>query len=166
MLPADDLTTHALRPPAMLEIPMRMIVPLLLAFTTLFPARTTSQALAPTGLVSRWTGSGSFFNRDLRAKVDPVPFVAEFTAKGAGTGRVGQAILQDARVVRSTRDYVEVRAKLSGFIGLDPALAKDRLVLVITKLEATTIQAEFHLKSNFTFDPRMREGRVTLTRDR
>jgi hypothetical protein len=144
-----------------------MIVPLVLAFTTLFPARTTSQALAPSGLVGRWTGSGTFFNRDFHTKVGPVPFVAEFATASAGTGRVGEAILQDVRVVRSTRDYVEVRAKLSGFIGQDPALAKkDRLVLVITKLDATTIQAEFHLKSNFTFDPRMREGRVTLTRVR
>ena len=145
---------------------MRTIVPFLLAFTTLFPARTTSQPLAPSGLVGRWAGSGTFFNRDLHAKVGPVPFVAEFTTESAGTGRVGQAVLQDVRVVRSMRDYVEVRAKLSGFIGQDPALAKDRLVLVITKLDATTIQAEFHLKSNFTFDPRMREGRVTLRRVR
>jgi len=145
---------------------MRRIAPLLLAFTTLFPACTTSQAVAPSGLVGHWAGSGTFFNRDLHAKVGPVPFVAEFTTEGAGTGSVGQAMLQDARVVRATRDYVEVRAKLSGFIGQDPALAKDRLILVITKLDATTIQAEFHLKSNFIFDPRMGEGRVTLTRER
>jgi hypothetical protein len=143
-----------------------MIVALVLALTTLLPARTTPQPLVSAGLVGRWAGSGTFFNRDLHAKVGPVPFVAEFATESAGTGRVGQAILQDVRVVRSKRDYVEVRAKLSGFIGPDPALAKDRLVLVITKLDATTMQAEIHLKSNFTFDPRMREGRVTLARVR
>ena len=143
---------------------MRTIALLLMAFTPLLPARTRSQSPAPARLIGRWAGSGTFFNRDLQAKVGPVPFVAEFKTDSAGTGRIGRATLQDLRVVRSTRDYVEVRAKLSEFIGQDPAVAKNRLVLVITKLDETTIEAEFHLKSNFIYDPRMREGRVTLTR--
>ena len=92
---------------------------MLLAFMTLFPACTTSQALVPSGLVGRWAGSGTFFNRDLHAKVGPLPFVTEFTTEGAGTGRIGQVVLQDVRVVRPTQDYVEVRAKLSG-AGLSP----------------------------------------------
>jgi hypothetical protein len=143
---------------------VRTIALLLVAFAPLLPPQSETQARVPARLVGRWTGTGTFFDRDLHANVGPISFVAEFESDSTGTGRVGQATLQGMRVVRTTQDYVEVRAKLSAFIGRDPALAKDRLVLVITKLDQTTIQAEFHLKSNFTYDPRMREGRVTLTR--
>ena len=66
-------STRRVLPPRS-TIPMRTIVPMLLAFMTLFPACTMSQALAPSGLVGRWAGSGTFFNRDLHAKVGPLPF--------------------------------------------------------------------------------------------
>jgi hypothetical protein len=144
---------------------MRGLVLTLLASATLFPACGASQALDATRLVGRWAGSGSFFNVDLQKKVGPLPFVAEFRADRSGAGRVGKAILHDVHIA-STRDHLEVRAKLAGSIGADPALAKDHLVLLVTMVDDSTIQAEFHLKSNFTYDPRMREGRVVLTRIR
>lgn len=142
---------------------MRTLLLSLLALATLLPARSRSQALDPAKIVGRWSGTGSFFNADLQKQAGSVPFVTEFRADRSGTGRVGEATLQVVRVTPA-RDRIEVRAKLTGFIGTDPMLAKDRLVFVITRVEDSTIQAEFHLKSNFTFDPRMREGRVVLTR--
>ena len=141
---------------------MRTHVLPLLALATLFTACSQTQALDPR-LVGRWSGSGSFSSADLQKKVGSLPFVAEFKPDRSATGRVGQATLQDVRM-KPTRDHVEVRAKVVGSIGADPALAKDHLVLLVTMLNESTIQAEFHLKSNFTFDPGMREGRVVLTR--
>ena len=142
---------------------MRTLVLPLLALATMFPACSRSQALDPARLVGRWSGSGSFSSGDLQKKVGSLPFVAEFTPDRSGTGRVGQATLQDVRMT-PTRDQIEVRATLVGSVGADPALAKNRLVLLVTRLDESTLQAEFHLKSNFTFDPGMREGRVVLTR--
>jgi hypothetical protein len=66
--------------------------------------------------------------------------------------------------VRPNRDYIEVRAKLSRPVAADPAFAKDRLVLVVTSLGDSTANAEFHLKTNFIYDVRMREGHVVLAR--
>jgi ketosteroid isomerase-like protein len=76
---------------------------------------------------------------------------------------VGAAELQDVHV-KPMRDYIEVRARLARPVAADPALAKERLVLVVTALSDSTIEAEFHLKTNFVFDLRMRDGRVVLTR--
>ena len=123
----------------------------LLVVATLFPVRGMTQALDATRLVGRWSGSGTFSNVAIQKKVGSLPFVAEFKADRSATGRVGNATLQDARV-KSTRDLLEVRAKLAGSL--------------VTKVSDNTIEAEFHLKSNFAFDPRMRDGRVVLTRIR
>jgi hypothetical protein len=39
------------------------------------------------------------------------------------------------------------------------------LVLVVTALDDGTAEAEFHLKTDFVYDLRMREGRVTLAHE-
>ena len=122
-----------------------------------------AQARDASKLVGRWWGSGTFFNADLQKTVDSLPFMLEIEPHRAGSGQVGAASLQDVRV-KPTRDYIEVSAKLSRPVAADPALAKDRLVLVVTALNDSTAEAEFHLKSNFIYDLKMREGRVVLTR--
>ena len=142
---------------------MTKLVLCLLVVATLVPVRSTAQAPDAARLAGRWSGSGTFSDADVRKKVGSIPFAVEFKADRSVTGRVGNATLQDARM-KSARDLIEVRAKLTGSIGADPVLAKDYLVLLVTKVNDSTIRAEFHLKSNLTFDPRMREGRVVLTR--
>ena len=128
------------------------------------PLRTVdAQAIDPNKLVGRWSGSGTFFNAELQKKVDSVPFVLEIGNDRSGKGRVGEVELSDV-LVKPTREYIEVRAKLARPISDDPALAKDRLVIVFTALSDSTAQAEFHLKTNFIYDVRMREGRVLLSR--
>ena len=122
-----------------------------------------AQTRDPAKLVGRWSGQGMFFNAELQKKVDSLPFVIEIGPDRSGSGQVGAATLQDVRV-KPTRDYIEVRAKLARPVAADPALAKDRLVLVVTSLSDTTVEAEFHLKTNFVYDLNMREGRVVLTR--
>lgn len=122
-----------------------------------------AQSADPSKLVGRWSGSGTFFSAELQKKVDSLPFVLHIEPDGSGTGRIGEAELRDVRV-KPTRDYIEVRAKLARPVASDPALAKDRLVLVVTAVGDSTVEAEFHLKTNFVYDLRMREGRVVLTR--
>ena len=122
-----------------------------------------AQALDADKLIGRWSGRGVFYSADLRKKVDSLPFVIEIERDRAGTGRVGDVSLRDVRVTR-TRRYVEVRAKLARPISTDPALAKDRLVLVFTALDGSIASGEFHLKTNFVYDLRMQEGRVQLAR--
>jgi cyanophycinase len=135
----------------------------LLAVATILPRHGSSQDLDPARLVGRWSGSGSFFNAELQKKIGTLPVVTEFTADRSGTGRIGDATLTDVRI-RPARERIEIRAKLSGSVGADRALAKDHVILVITALSDSTLEGEFHLKSNSVYDPRMREGRLVLRR--
>jgi len=99
----------------------------------------------------------------MQRKAGSLAFILELKADGTGTGRIGDATCQVVGVKRA-RDRIEVRARLTGSLGSDPALAKNHLVLVVTAVDDRRMQAEFHLKSNFIFDPQMREGHVVLTR--
>lgn len=141
---------------------MRTLVTALLAVVVPFRA-TSAQAIDSSKLVGRWSGTGTFFSAELRQKVDSIPFVLQIGPDRSGTGHVAGVALRDVEM-KQTRHYVEVWAKLARPIASDPELAKDRLVLVVTALTDSTAQAEFHLKSNFIYDLRMREGRVTLAR--
>jgi hypothetical protein len=137
----------------------------LLALAILVPSHGRAQALDAGKLVGRWTGEGVFFKADLNALVDSLPFVVQFETGRPPSGRVGGATFQDARIT-TTRSRIEIAAKLNGLVAEAPALAKDHLVLLVTAITDTSIQAEFHLKSALPYDPRMREGRVLLTRVR
>jgi hypothetical protein len=144
------------------ELTMRMLVTTLLTVVIPFCAG-GAQSVDPDKLVGRWSGTGTFFNAELRQKVDSVPFVLTIDPDRSGTGRVAGVALQGVRM-KATQHYVEVRAKLERPIASDPAFAKKWLVLVVTALDDSTAEAEFHLKSNSIYDLRMREGRVTLAR--
>ena len=142
---------------------MRQFMLTVFAVVTLLPTRAAAQALDPARVVGRWSGNGSFFDADLQRKIGSIPFVIELSTERSGTGRVGQATLSDVRVKPKRRE-IELRAKLASPVASDPAVAKERLVLIITAVSDSTIEAEFHLKSNFVYDPRLRQGRVTLAR--
>lgn len=117
----------------------------------------------PGKLIGRWSGTGTFFSADLRKKVDSIPFELEIGSDRSGKGRLGGVALSEM-LVKPNRNYVEIRGRLARPISSDPVLAKDRLVLVITGLGDSTMNTEFHLKTNFAYDLTMREGRVVLAR--
>ena len=117
----------------------------------------------PGKLIGRWSGTGTFFSADLRKKVDSIPFELEIGSDRLGKGRLGGVALSEV-LVKPNRNYVEIRGRLARPISSDPVLAKDRLVLVITGLGDSTMNTEFHLKTNFVYDVTMREGRVVLAR--
>ncbi len=114
-------------------------------------------------IVGKWSGTGTFFNAELHQRVGALTFEASFDAKSSGAGRIGAARLEQVRV-ESRQDHIEIKAKLAGTVANDPRLEKDHVVFVITSVSDSTMQGEFHLKSNGVFDPRMREGRMTLRR--
>jgi hypothetical protein len=143
---------------------MNMLVTTVLAVVVPF-CMAAAQRVDPNKLVGRWSGAGTFFNAELRQKVDSVPFVLQIEPDRTGTGHVAGIALRDIAMKQNGR-YVEVRARLARPIASDPALDKDRLVLVFTTVSDTAAEAEFHLKTNFVYDLKMREGRVTLARAR
>lgn len=124
-----------------------------------------AQAPDPVKIVGHWSGSGVLFEKALANRVGPLTVAVTIAEDQTGSGHMSSAALTVTRV-RALRDRIEVRADLSGAPVSDPALAKRRLVLVVTSATDSTLMAEFHLKSNYLYDPTMREGRVLLTRVR
>ena len=127
--------------------------------------RADAQAPEPGKVIGRWSGSGSLFDTTLAKRVGPIPIALTMESDQSGAGQLGNASLTVTRFTAG-RGLIEVRADLSGAPAADRALAKRRLVLLVTSATDSTLHAEFHLKSNFIFDPTMREGRVLLTRVR
>jgi hypothetical protein len=141
------------------------VFPLCVLVCVLAAARVDAQSPDPAKAVGRWTGVGSLFSPDLSERVGPLPFSLDLADNRTGTGRLGDASLA---VVKwsARREVLEIRADLSRAVGSDPALAKRHVVLVITAITDSTMQGEFHLKSNYWYDPTMREGRVLFARRR
>jgi len=128
------------------------------------PAATRAQALDPSTLTGRWSGTGAFFKADLAEKLGPIPITLEFKSGELIAGTVGDARLGRVRAT-SARRLIQISTKLTGRVSPAPELDKDYFVLLITAVSDSSLKAEFHLKSNGIFDARVREGRVTLTRD-
>ncbi|MBL0169921.1 MAG: hypothetical protein IPP90_04180 [Gemmatimonadaceae bacterium] len=142
-----------------------MTTRLLVAFALVgfLSAPGSAQAPDPTKMVGHWTGTGTFFDADLLKRVGPLAIELTMRPDGTGSGQLGGAAI---RVLHSrpTRDVLQVRADLAGSPAQDAALRKPYLFFVITAASDSTLQGEFHLKSNRFYDPWMREGRLRLTR--
>ena len=136
---------------------------LLLVAALHLPAVIHSQALDPATLSGRWSGTGTFFKADLAEKLGPIPITLEFKSGELIAGTVGEARLGRVRAT-SARRLIQVSTRLTGRVSPAPELDKDYFVLLIIGVSDSSLKAEFHLKSNGIFDPRVREGRVTLTR--
>ena len=136
-----------------------------LILATAIPAVALSQSPDIARLAGCWEGTGNFFKPELADKLGPLDMTLEFKDGRLVTGRVGAATL-GAAPLSAGRSMLQLNAKITGRIGAAPELEKDRFVLLVTSLRDSLATGEFHLKSNSIFDPRVREGRVSLTRSR
>lgn len=144
---------------------MKRIGLLYLVCLALLGRSADAQTLDQARLAGRWSGSGVFFNAALQREFGAIPIVLECADDFVVSGRVGLSALQKPRL-RKTRGVLEITGELDGVIVAKPELRKDHFILLITTQSDSVMVAEFHLKSNGWFDPRMREGRVVLTRAR
>jgi hypothetical protein len=119
----------------------------------------------PIQLSGHWVGTGTFFDKQLAMRVGAIPIAITFDDNNSGSGTIGVASLQGMQV-RGRGKNVQVTARLTGPVHSDGALAKQHVVLIVTAISDSTMKAEFHLKSNGFFDPRMREGAMLLRRRR
>ena len=115
----------------------------------------------PVGL---WSCDARLFHAQTRARVGPIASELRLAADGALSGRIGQAeIPRTVPASRSAR-RVEYRVLLSTPVhpGLDASAR--HLVVIVTPHPAAQLDAEFHLKRRFGFDPAMLVGHFDLPR--
>lgn len=121
-------------------------------------ASAASQPARRAPIEGRWVGTGSFFDAQWDAAVGALPCSLSVFADGTGGGRIGPAAFDLLR----TGDQGMI-GKLSGPVA--PQLAsKEYVVFVVTAVTDSTLEGEFHLKSNRYYDLRMREGKLSLRR--
>jgi len=135
----------------------RLVLPLAVSLALL--GGCASKPLDQSTLVGHWVGSGTFNESDPKRTVGALPFDLQFTADRSATGQVGGASLKDVQF-----DGRELRAILVGQV--HPSITKDHLILMLNPTDQDTIEAGFHLKSNYTWDFGMLTGQAKLTRAR
>jgi hypothetical protein len=137
---------------------------ILLTLTALvLTAPVSAQKLSSEKLDGRWTGSAAFFKPDLAEKIGELTVELEFKSGELVAGTVGSARVARAKVAAS-RSILQLTSKLTGRIGSVAELDKEYFILLVTAVSDSNIKAEFHLKSNRAFDPKVREGWVILRR--
>lgn len=135
-----------------------------LAFVVLSATNAFAQKSDSIMPIGKWSGVGTFFKQNAHEQFGTIPIALESTNGSAVTGKVGGAVLVDGRA-RKIREVIEITGKLAGAVIAKPGLeTKDRFVLLVTSRGDSSMNAEFHLKSNAWFDARMMEGRVVLRR--
>lgn len=113
-----------------------------------------------------WSGQGRFLDRDLAAEYGSFPVDLEIHPDRSVSGHVGAATLGQAEVKRRPEDFL-IDGTLSGQIferSPLPGEAQNCVVLLLAPPGDSATEADLHLKSRRSFDPRMRVCDVKLVR--
>jgi hypothetical protein len=122
-------------------------------------------AQAPDGatLVGRWSGPGRLYEVKLHQAHGPIPFTLDIAEDLTLTGTVGGARIA-AATPRHTANRIDYYAVLEGRVHPASELAKDHLVILITRVDDERLSADFHLKSRFRWDMSMHPGSLEARR--
>lgn len=122
----------------------------------------TAHAIDTSALPGSWFATGRYYEL---AIAEPIGAHFYIAADLRLTGTIGAATLQPATPVVSG-DIVRYQSALDVPVSAHARLAgKDRLELLITRIDADHFEADFHLKSWAGFDPSMHPGELLATKD-
>jgi len=121
-------------------------------------------------LIGKWIGEGKFLDVDLDKEIGSVKIEIEIKEDNTILGKIGEANLLNTSIGEVKYGF-EIRGKLDSKLNQGSDLKKDCLIILLVLPEGnrqsvTKSDANFHLKSNFTFDFTMRVGGVILTKER
>lgn len=129
------------------------------------PAAATQPALQPPpNPIGRWVGDARLFDKALRARATPLPAEIHIDQDLMLNGRIGQALIPTSRPVSATAMRLEYQVLLQGQVKDIAELNQTHLVLIVTRHSDGRLDADFHLKSRFGFDPAMRVGHLDVQR--
>lgn len=133
---------------------------------TLLGALATAHGTSPAApdYAGRWVGDARLFDKDLRAKAGPLDVEIVIWANHEISGRIGTATVPRSMPASVSPALVEYRIVLEGRVKDLPGLDKSHLVVLLTPRPGGALDADFHLKSRFGFDPSMRVGHFDVKR--
>lgn len=121
-------------------------------------------------LIGKWMGEGRFLDTDLFKEVGMILVEIEITKDNEVFARIGEAIFTNTSIHKANYGF-EIKGKLDRKVSNSTDLDKDcAIILLVLSTEnsenASFSDANFHLKSNFTFDFGMRVGGVKLIKEK
>lgn len=120
-------------------------------------------------LIGKWTGEGRFLDVDLDKEIGIVMIEIEINEDNTILGKIGEAQLISTSIAVAKYGF-EIKGKLDSKLKNDSDLDKDHLIILLVlseenRYDVTSSAANFHLKSNYTFDINMRVGGVVLSKE-
>jgi hypothetical protein len=112
-----------------------------------------------------WSGEGRFLDRDLNEEYGRFPVRIEIHEDNSVTGTLGSATLTEAVVKSRPEDFL-IDGELEGAVfaeGSLPGEKKDCVVFLLTPPAEAATAGNIHLKTNHTFDVKMRVCGVELS---
>jgi|CXWL01.1.fsa_nt_gi hypothetical protein len=117
-----------------------------------------AQATDTATIVGTWGGDARLFDKALRARTGRVPAKLTFDTQLGLSGSIGGAGIPKTRPRSATPQRLEYAVRLEGQAMPETGIHRSHLVIIITTGAASTLDADFHLKSRFGLDPGMLVG--------
>jgi hypothetical protein len=120
-------------------------------------------------LIGTWKGDGKFLDIDLDTTLGTLPIKLEIKEDKSILASIGEANLQDIQISKAKYGF-EIKGVLNTAVKKGIEENKKHLILLFlvpTNADSSLnyVAANFHLKSNFSFDVTMRVGGVKLQKD-
>ena len=120
-------------------------------------------------LLGKWAGEGRFFDTDLNSEVGLVKIEIEINEDNAVDCKIGEALLINTSIAEAKYGF-EIKGELDTKLKKGIELDKKYLIILLVlpeegRSDVSMSDANFHLKSNYTFDFNMRVGGVKLTKE-
>ena len=120
-------------------------------------------------LIGKWTGDGKLFDVDINKEVGLIKIEIEIKEDNTIHGKIGEAQLINTSITEAKYGF-GIKGELDSKLKTGVDLNKDHLIILFVvpeenRQDVTKSEANFHLKSNYTFDFSMRVGGVILTKE-
>lgn len=139
------------------------VLPALFALA-LFATSVFGEEAAQSRIVGSWTADARLFDKRIRARATPLEAKLSFSEDHALSGRIGDADIPPTRPHSKSPKKLMYRVLLPRPVRDLDELRKDHMIIIVTLGAGVTLDADFHLKSRFGFDPTMRAGHFDAKR--
>jgi hypothetical protein len=120
-------------------------------------------------LIGTWKGDGKFLDVELDTALGTIPIRLEIKEDKSILASIGEASLEDIQISKAKYGF-EIKGILNTAVKKGKEENKKHLILLFlvpTDADSSLnyVAANFHLKSNFSFDVTMRVGGVKLQKE-